>query len=135
MMNESGDIKLSESCAFSDIYVDENDIVRLRVKSKGNVELKDAEEAFSCAQGLVSDRPLSILVDTTQLKTMTLEARKYFASKEVSSYTNACAVLVGSYVTKTLANVFIHVSRPGYPFEFFTDQNSAIAWLIGKQNG
>jgi hypothetical protein len=68
------------------------------------------------------------LVDMRDMTTATSEAREYFA-KEGAEGVNAGALLIGSQVTKMLANLFMLVNRPKTPTRMFTDERVAREWL------
>jgi hypothetical protein len=62
--------------------------------------------------------------------------RDYFANDPVHLQTySACALLVGSAVSKVLANFFMGLNKPKKPTRMFTSQDEAIHWLEGYRRG
>lgn len=75
------------------------------------------------------------LFDITDIKSVTNEARQY-GSKHGHNLVYACAVLVDSYLTKFLFTSYLKLSKPDFPFAFFTNKQKAVDWLneLKQQN-
>lgn len=69
------------------------------------------------------------LIDMTDVKSMTHEARAFYAGPEPPVALTAVAILTTSYIGKMVANAFMASRRPVLPTKLFTDQNEAIKWL------
>ena len=113
------------------IWLEENGIIYM-------VDLPGAEETLNNAIENVATvwkasdgikRP--VLIDIRQLKSITKEAREYYASKETAQYGTAVALLLSSPATKVIGNFFIRFNKPTLPFKIFTSENEAVDWLKG----
>ncbi|MFW9873286.1 MAG: hypothetical protein ACFFG0_09305 [Candidatus Thorarchaeota archaeon] len=70
-----------------------------------------------------------IIVDISKIKSVTREAREYFASEKAAEVTTGIAVIVGSPVSKIVGNFLIGLNKPNYPIKLFTSEKKAKEWL------
>jgi len=92
--------------------------------------LADAEENVRAVASLVSGGRAPLLVDTRQRRrSISREARMYYAGPESAQATLAMAILVSSPVSRAVANFFISIARPRFPTRLFTGEAEAVAWL------
>ena len=73
---------------------------------------------------------LPIFVDITSLRSVTREARLYYRD-EASVHATAAAILIGSVVSRVIANFVIGLDKPAVPARLFTSETKAIGWLKG----
>ena len=78
--------------------------------------------------GLVR-RPM--LVDTTGLRSMTRDARKYFAGPEASKVVIAGALVVTSPLGRAIGNFFLGFDRSSNPTRLCSSEPEALEWLRG----
>lgn len=88
--------------------------------------MADAEESVAAVGRLAGSQRLPLLVDMHGLKTLDRAARGRFSESDVVTRT---AFLVGSPLSRVLANFFLAVSRPAVPTRLFTSEADAVAWL------
>lgn len=91
--------------------------------------LDDAKESIEATARLAKGKALPVLVDMRAGLGATRETRAYYSSEENLAVTRALALLVGSRLTRTMANLFISVNRPPIPTRLFTSEDDAVAWL------
>jgi hypothetical protein len=103
----------------------------LRATSKPGVDLtlEDAEDLIRqlAAQSNGIRRP--ILVDLTGLKSMSRDARAYFAGPETAKVESAAALLVLSPMARAIGNFFMGLNKGATPARIFTSEPLAIEWL------
>ncbi len=91
--------------------------------------LKDAEEnnrlTIRLAQGV--RRPF--LIDMTKVKSMSREARAFYAGPEPAKALLAVAILTTSNIGNLVANFFLRLTKPSLPTKLFTDADEAMDWL------
>ncbi|TNE54363.1 MAG: hypothetical protein EP338_07705 [Bacteroidetes bacterium] len=77
------------------------------------------------------DQVVPLLVDGTEVKGISKEARDYFGSEEGSQGLSASAIYTTSKLSAFLANFLIKVnlSKTLIPVRLFTDKSKAIEWL------
>ncbi len=63
------------------------------------------------------------------IKSISREARMYYANERTASIQRATALLVDSPVSRVIANFFLGLNRPLSPTRMFTHQTQAILWL------
>lgn len=94
-----------------------------------DVSLRDAEEIHHAVVALYAGSIHPLLVDIREVKAISREARKFFASPAAADTTCAVALLVGSPVSRTIGNFFVSLNKPNFPVRLFTDESEAKAWL------
>lgn len=76
------------------------------------------------------NRPHYILIDFTNVKSVTKEARDYMNSVDGGLK----GILAGAFLSNNLVatmfiNLYLKVSKPRIPAKFFTDKTEAVEWL------
>jgi hypothetical protein len=106
-------------------------IIYIRTKPGLELEGKDAEDGIRAVGTLCNGTPRPALVDLSNLKSMTREARLHFAGPETAKVESAAALLIRSPLTKAIGNFFMGLNKPIIPTRLFTSETDAIAWLRG----
>ena len=75
------------------------------------------------------------LIDMTRVKSMSKEAREYYAGPEPKKNITAVAILTTSNVGKAVANFFLLLTSPSVPTRMFTNFTEAKAWLLKYKDG
>jgi hypothetical protein len=70
-----------------------------------------------------------ILIDASEVQSISKEARDYFASTEGISLIQASALLLDSVMAKFLGNFFLTINKPKVPTKIFTSSDDAMVWL------
>ena len=129
--------KLMEETSTQKLYWDEeNEIVwgelvfEIQTLEKA-IENIDAQERIRNALGKEMTR---VLIDMREMKSITREAREYYASQRTCSIQRATALLVKSKVTKVMANFFMGLNKPITPTRMFIEPEEAIQWLTEFSN-
>jgi len=118
----------------SKIILSEDGFIRYISLPGAEVTLKDAKEYVNIQTELTKGEKLLNLSDLREVKSIDREARDYLAGEEATNITAACALLVGSPLSKVISNIFLALNKPGYPTKIFLSEESAIAWLKGFVN-
>ena len=92
------------------------------------MELADAEQNVAMIFALAG-KASPVLVDMRGVRSQSRAARQYFEGPEAQQATARVALLIGSPVSRVLANFFIRVSSQKIPTKLFTDETAAIGWL------
>lgn len=79
---------------------------------------------------LVGSIKRPFLIDMNKVKSMSREAREYYAGPEPKKSITAVAILTSSSVGKAVANFFLLLTKPSVPTRMFTDFDEAKAWLL-----
>ena len=113
------------------IYLGEDSIVRAAYFPKAEETLTDAKENIAAVAKVSKGQKYPILVDYRKVKSVAREARAYYAGKETAKVVNAVAILIGSLVSRVIANFFLGLNKPKFPVKLFTSEADAIEWLKG----
>lgn len=93
------------------------------------VDLASAQQAAKERLEFTNRRDVLSLVDYSMVKTTTKEARDYLSLKESSEHITAMALLISSPVQSMMANFYLTINRPSFPFKVFSDRTKAKNWL------
>ena len=92
--------------------------------------LADAQENVATIFEVGGRQRSLVLVDMRGVRSQSREARQYFAGPEAEKATLAVALLIGSPVSRVLANFFLRFSPQRIPTALFTAEDEAVAWLM-----
>jgi hypothetical protein len=107
----------------------EDGIVYIKTKPRGEIDRANAEEVMCAVGSMCNGKPRPVLVDMTNVKSMTREARLYFAGPETAAVQAAAALVIKSPLTRALGNFFMGLNKPLIPTRLFTSETDAVAWL------
>jgi hypothetical protein len=103
----------------------------IRTVSNPNIEhtladaRKNVEIFFKLANGI--KRPL--LSDISNVKSVSREAREYFAGEETAKVISAIGLLINSPVSRVIGNFYLSLNKPPFPVKLFISEKKAIRWL------
>ena len=108
---------------------DERGFVRM-VAQSGLHTLEEALENVQWLQTFSPDTPLPLLVDLRHATAASRDVQRFYSDPQRRRNVRSCALLVGSSLTRTLANILFRVRRPPMPLRVFNDEEAAIMWLL-----
>lgn len=88
-----------------------------------------AEEMEFYSREYCNELARPILVDITNLKTVSKESRGIYSSKETAKFISAAALLIGNPVSRIIGNFYLGINKTSMPVKMFTHKNEAISWL------
>ena len=99
--------------------------------AEGVQGLEQAIENMAAYRHLTNGKISPILLDFSNIKTITREAREYYTSEENSSSVLAVAIVTDSIVGRVIGNFFIglNFNKVGAPVKMFGDLDDAKTWL------
>ncbi len=124
--------KLVDETSTQKLYWDEEnqivfgecfDMIHSQGKAKENI---DAQERVRDRLGKEKTR---VLVDMRAIKSISRDAREYYANERTASIQRATALVIESPLSRVIANFFMGLNRPLTPTRMFTDVDEAIEWL------
>ncbi len=122
----NGPVKSKET-EYVEMFI-ENDILHFYYKKIDVIDLEIAKVCVKDRLEFSDNVSYPCLVDAIKIKSVTKEARDYFAN-EGNALITANALMVKSHVFKMIVNFFINVNKPSSPTRMFTDKQQAIKWL------
>lgn len=110
-------------------WMGEDGIARSVVKLNAEISLDDAIANSRAVNDLFKNEKFPLLVNSTQIKSMSREARKYLAVTDRSTHISAFAVVVESFLSTIIVNFFFRFNKTGVPARMFTNEEAALKWL------
>lgn len=123
-------IKKSETQT-AHISLCDDGIVRVMLKRKSEVTRSDAEENIKAYNEISEDKKYAFLIyfeDGTVVYTD--EARKRAKELEPAFDKTCMAVLVKTLGHKLVANFYLNVYKPNFPYKVFNEMDEAEAWCL-----
>jgi len=94
------------------------------------IDLEAAKIMVAERLSVFSDQSYPVLADARFIKFATREALDYFAGKDGVKGISVLAILIGNYLTVTLANIFIRLRKPAMRTKVFNTKDQAMKWLM-----
>jgi hypothetical protein len=91
--------------------------------------LADAKEQLQHQRAMLDGKPLPFLMDIRRVRSLSRDARAYFASPPAADVFAATALLISSPLSRAVGNFFLGLNRPSMPTRLFTSDDEARAWL------
>jgi hypothetical protein len=109
--------------------VDPHGIVRVRSKPDAEIGLEEAKEAIRKISAAIGGARRPCLIDLSGTRSISREARKYFAGTETAKVESAAALLVTSPLARAIGNFFMGFNKALIPTRLFTSETEALEWL------
>lgn len=94
------------------------------------IDIDVAKELVQNRLDFCKNKPHYILIDFSNTKSVTKEAREYMNSPEAGlKYILGGAFLSNNIVSNVFINLYLKINKPSVPAKFFTQKEDALAWL------
>lgn len=124
---EFKDTKEYENISFSSVG---SGIIFFKYAPSVNIDLNTAIRMVENRLEYTEGKPVYTLIDFTNVKSVTKEARDYMNSPEGGLKGILGGAFLSNNVVATLfVNLYLKVSNPVIPAKFFTNKEEAIKWL------
>jgi hypothetical protein len=106
-------------------------ILEVRCKAGVLETLETAQYNLNLGSKLIGDNARApMLLVLGGILGITSEARIFWAESEITAQNvSRLALVLDSYISRVIGNIFIGINKPGIPVKLFTDEEKAIAWL------
>jgi hypothetical protein len=111
------------------IWLREDGIVQGVSLPKSYQTLEDAQVNAATLARAGRGEPRPWLIDIRLGQGVDRQARVYYSSEAVARLTQAVALLIGSPVSRVVANFFIGLNKLLVPTKLFTSEDKAVVWL------
>src|SRR4051812_492651 len=91
--------------------------------------LADAKDQVAQQRTMLDGKPLPFLMDIRRVRSLSRDARAYFATREAAEVFAATALLISSPLSRAVGNFFLGLNKPSMPTRLFTSEADALAWL------
>lgn len=112
--------------------LDNRGFVRTHVKPGSFIELEHAIENSGFVKQLSGSTIHPMLVDIRNLEGISKEARDHYSMRNREPGVKSIAILIDSPIGKIIGNFYMFISKPAVPTRLFTDEESAVSWLLKK---
>jgi hypothetical protein len=106
----------------------ENEVI-LCIWKEVDVDIEVAKLMIDERVNFSNGKTYPCLSDIRNIKSLSKEARVYFAGPAGAKLMTACAILIDSPVSKLIGNFFISISKPIIPNKIFNKKEEALKWL------
>jgi hypothetical protein len=101
-----------------------------------HIDLAVARELIDNRIEFAEGRSVYTLIDFTNVKSVTKEARDYMNSAEGGLRgLRGGAFLSNNVVSTLLVNLYLQISKPAIPARFFTNESDALRWIAKMRAG
>lgn len=112
------------------IFSIDDDILYCSYKQQLEIDIETARRIINDRVAFTEGKMYPILIDFSNMKAATKEARDYMNSPEGGLK----GLIGGAFLSKSVMatlfiNLYIKVSNPAIPARFFTNKEEAISWL------
>jgi hypothetical protein len=108
----------------------DEDVVYATYVPRLEIDLRIAMELVENRMTCFNGRPHYILIDFTNVRSVTKEARDYMNSPEGGLKGILGGAFLSNNVVSTLfINLYLKVNNPAIPARFFTSKEDAVKWL------
>ena len=111
------------------MWIDDEGILHIVAHAGIDEDLASAERNVVICRGLAGEEKRLMLCDISRMRSMSRAARVLYSGPKAAEYTSACALLIGSAVSRMIGNFFLGLNRNPMPTRLFTSESEAIAWL------
>jgi hypothetical protein len=111
------------------MWLDDEGIVQQVSAPGSDYTLDVAKDLCAQTRSLSGGSPRPMLVDMTLLRSITRDARTFFARQTTDSGIAAVALLVDSPLSRVVGNFFMRNSPAIVPTRLFTSRDEATTWL------
>lgn len=116
--------------AASYFWLDEDGIIIIINKPTALHSKADAEENIVVTRQVSAEKPRPILIDMTDVRSMTREAREIYAKEGNDSRVKAIGIVTRSSMGRIVGNFFLGFNKPAVPTRLFKTHKVAKKWLM-----
>ena len=110
--------------------LEQQGFIRTKVKEGSEITLKDAQENTQAVLDISGGSNYPIMVDLTQIRSISKEARDHFSMRGRKPNVLAIAMVVNKPVSVIIGNFFLGLNKPAVPTKLFTDEKVAEKWVL-----
>jgi hypothetical protein len=110
-------------------WVDAEGFFRGEAATTADQGLAEARAQVAAQRGMGFPLPRPFLMDIRNARSLSREARAFYASAEVAEVFSATALVVSSPLSRAIGNFFLGFNRPAMPTRLFESEAEALAWL------
>jgi len=110
------------------VWLGEDGIVRIQYPQNFNLTLQVMQMVNQQHRQITTDkRP--VLVYAESVASAEYEAQQFASTQQAIELTACLAIIVKSFFTRAMADLFMKFHKPPYPTRVFNHEKAALAWL------
>lgn len=113
----------------SRIWLSEEGIIHQVLKRNAEQTVADAQEDMKIYSQLCSSKKRPTLIDISQVRSITREARLFYSRELAVKYNTAMVLVTETKLSRVIANFMLGLTKPAIPIRLFTDKNKGLKWL------
>lgn len=117
--------------AAPDVWLGGDGILRIRFPENYHVDLDAVKWSNRRHRELCGDKR-AVLIYADSVAAADYEAQQFASSEEAIEMVGCMAIIVRSFFTRAMADLFMKFHKPPYPTRMFNHENDAIEWLLEK---
>ena len=110
------------------VWLEDDGIMRIAYPQDFHLTL-DAMRSVHRLHVQISTEKRPLLVYANSVASAEYEAQQFASSDEAVALVSGMAIVVKSFFTRAMADIFMRFHRPPYPTRVFTAEHDAIKWL------
>lgn len=110
------------------IWLGDDGIMRIEFPQDYHFTLEDVRD-LNCRHREISCERRPLLAYSQSVAAAEHEAQQFASSEEVVEVVSALAIIVHSFFTRAMAEIFMKFHKPPYPTRVFTSEADALEWL------
>ena len=103
-------------------------IVRTVVKPGIDIGISEARKNSEIVNSLIVEGKSPLIVDNRKIKSITKDARDRFSIKDRETNVSAIAIIIGSSLSRMIANFYLGINKPKIPVKLFNSEEKAVQW-------
>jgi hypothetical protein len=112
----------------TDVWLD-GEVLRGREDPGTETVIGDAIALVDAIRKLGGGVRLPVVMEISESKSVTREARAYLASDAVAEVVTMIGLVVGSSLSRALGSFWLTFNRPKFTVKLFTSVDEALAWV------
>jgi hypothetical protein len=112
----------------SEVWVDDAGVLHGCEAPGTETSLDDAKELIAALRKASGGKRRPLVMDISESKSVTRDARAYLAGDEMERSTVAIALVVRSALARALGNFTLKFNRPHFPVRLFQSEADAQSW-------
>ncbi|MEO9533600.1 MAG: hypothetical protein ABJF27_09930 [Crocinitomicaceae bacterium] len=109
-------------------WMGDDRIVRTVVKPGIDIGISEARKNSEIVNSLIVEGKSPLIVDNRKIKSITKEARDHFSIKDRETNVSAIAIIIGSSLSRMIANFYLGINKPKIPVKLFNSEEKAVKW-------
>lgn len=116
--------------AASYLWLDEDGLIIIINKPTALHTKADAEEGITLTYKVAGEIARPLLIDITDVRSMSREARELYANASIASKVKAVGLVTRSTMGRIVGNFFLGFNKPSVPVKLFKNHKAAKKWLM-----